>query len=159
AELTVKVRQALEHSGETPEAALPLLLDLLGLPVAMDQVADLSPEARRDQTFATLCQLFLPRHQRQPLVLTVEDLHWIDPTSEAGLVTLVERLAGVPLLLLTTARPGYRQPWGSLSYVTQLALLPLDPDASREVVRSVLTDRTLTPAIEQQLLTKADGNP
>ena len=40
--------------------------------------------------------------QRQPLVLAVEDVHWIDATSEAWLTTLVERLAGTPLLLLVT---------------------------------------------------------
>jgi predicted ATPase len=49
---------------------------------------------RRSRTFETLAQLFLAGSQRQPLVLAVENLHWIDPTSEAFLALLIERMAG-----------------------------------------------------------------
>ena len=53
-----------------------------------------------------LRQVHLRSSQQQPLLLVVENLHWIDPTSEAYLASLVEQLAGAPLLLLTTYRPG-----------------------------------------------------
>ena len=79
------------------------------------------------RTFDTLRELMLGLARRQPLVLLVEDLHWIDQTSEAFLASLVERLAAAPILLLTTYRPGYRPPWMDRSYATQLALRPLGP--------------------------------
>jgi tetratricopeptide (TPR) repeat protein len=72
---------------------------------------------------------------------------------------LIQQVASVPLLVLTTTRPGYCPAWLDRPYVTQLALQPLDPDASRRVVHGVLAPRTLTPALEQQLLAKAQGNP
>jgi AAA ATPase domain len=119
-----KMRLALERSGADLAAELPLLLDLLGVRVAADRFAELSADGRRARTFEALYQMFLASSRQQPLVLTVDNWHWIDPTSEALLAGLIERLASVPLLVLTTARPGYRPPWGDRSHVMQLAPQP-----------------------------------
>jgi hypothetical protein len=51
--------------------------------------------------------------QQRPLLLAVEDVHWIDPTSAAWLTFLIDRLTGATVLLLVTARPGYQPPWGT----------------------------------------------
>ena len=56
------------------------------------------------------------------MLLVVEDVHWIDASSEAWLATVVAGLAHQPLLLLVTYRPGYQPPWLGQSYATQLAL-------------------------------------
>jgi predicted ATPase len=74
-------------------------------------------------------------------------------------VSLVEGLAGAPILLVATFRPGYRPLWLDKSYATQLALHPLGLDDSRQVVHRVMRDTALPPALEQQLLAKAEGNP
>ena len=97
-----------------------LVGQLLDLPVAPELLAQLSPETRRARTFALLGHLIRQEAQQRPLVLAVEDVHWIDPTSEAWLGSLVERLAGTAVLLLVTARPGYQPPWGTHARVTQL---------------------------------------
>jgi tetratricopeptide (TPR) repeat protein len=157
--LAAKVCLSLQQGGLDPDVVLPYLLNLLGVPVGADRFAGLSTEALKARTFETLQHLFLNRGWQQPLVLAVENLHWIDPTSEAFLASLVERLAGVPVLLLATFRPGYRPPWLDKSYATQIALQSLGPDDSRQVVRSVLRTTPLSPALEQQLLAKAEGNP
>ena len=97
--------------------------------------------------------------QRQPLLVMVENLHWIDPTSHEFLTEVVERLGSVPLLLLVTFRPGYRPPWMEKSYATQLALPPLGPADSRRVVQAVLDPAPVPEPLMQGLLTKAAGNP
>ena len=66
--------------------------------------------------------MILRESQRQPLTLALENLHWIDATSDEWLTTLVERLVGAAILLLATYRPGYRPTWLDKSYATQLAL-------------------------------------
>src|SRR5205823_3886704 len=96
--------------------------------------------------------------QRQPLILAVEDLHWIDQTSEACFASLVESLAGAPILLLCTYRPGYRPPWLEKSYATQIALRRLTPLDSLAVVHAVL-QRVLPDPLSQVILAKAEGNP
>ena len=103
------------------------LLHLLGIKPDGDPLGALGPDVIMARTFDTLRELMLGLARRQPLVLFVEDLHWIDQTSEAFLASLVERLAAARILLLTTYRPGYRPPWMDRSYATQLALRPLGP--------------------------------
>ena len=157
--ITTKARAGLQTAGLDPDLETPYLLHLLGMPVASDQFAGLSAEALKVRTFEMLQQMLLNYSRQQPLVLAVENLHWIDPTSEEFLTSLVERLAGVPVLLLATYRPGYRPPWLEKSYAMQIALTPLGPDDSRQVMRSVLRQTSLEPVLEQQLLAKAQGNP
>jgi tetratricopeptide (TPR) repeat protein len=129
------------------------------LPVDADLLAHLSAETRKARTFEIVRQLFLMGSRHQPVVLAVEDLHWIDPTSEALLASLVDGMAGASILLLATFRPGYRPDWLDKSYATQIALQPLGLDDSRQVVRRVLRDVALPLAREEQLLAKAEGNP
>ena len=81
--------------GLPPEDSAPYLVQLLGGP-AVEPLAQLTPEAIKERTFATLRQVHLRSSQQQPLLLVVENLHWIDPTSEAYLASLVEQLAGCP---------------------------------------------------------------
>ena len=108
------------------------------MPASSWRKSGLDPEEHRARTFAILRQFSLQRSQRQPLTLAVENLHWIDATSEDYLTSLVERLAGAPILLLATYRSGYRSPWLEKSYATQLALPGLTTRDSLVVVQSVL---------------------
>ena len=125
----------------------------------MEPLAQLTPEVIKERTFATLRQVHLRSSQQQPLLLMVENLHWIDPTSEAYLASLVEQLAGAPLLLLTTYRPGYRPLWMDKSYATQLTLPPLTQEESATVVRAVLPPEHSAEPLMQRVLARAAGNP
>jgi predicted ATPase len=97
-------------------------------------------------------------HQR-PLLLEVEDMHWIDPTSEEWLMALAERLAGTPLLLLLSYRAGYQPAWMGKSYATQLALQRLTADDSRRIVQPVLQARSVSADLVQAIVAKGEGNP
>src|SRR3989337_4491541 len=79
----------------------------------------------------------------RPLIFGVEDVHWVDSTSEEYLGSLVERLVGVPILLVTTYRPGYRPPWIAKSYATQIALRPLSREDGLAVVGSLVRGQTV----------------
>ena len=120
----------------------------------------LSPETLKAKTFEALRQLCLHLSQPQPLILAIENLHWIDPTSEAFLARLVDSIAGAPILMLATYRPGYRPPWMEKSYATQLTLAPLSPQDSVQVVQAVLATETCPGRRwPRTILTKAQGNP
>jgi len=157
--LIAKVHTSLQQAQLDPETSLPYLAHLLGLPVEGDHFTTLSAEARKARTFEAVRLLFLTSSQHQPLVLAVDNLHWVDPTSEALLASIVAGLAGASILVLATFRPGYLPFWLDKSYATQIALQPLGLDESLQVVRSVLRHTSLTQALEQQLLAKAEGNP
>ena len=93
-----------------PEAGEPYVRQLLGGQDEAEPLVGLSPQMRKAQTFAVLRQAILQSSQQQPLVIVVENMHWIDPTSEEYLASLMENLAGAAILLLTTYRPGYQPP-------------------------------------------------
>src|SRR5439155_4664659 len=85
---TAAVRRQLAALGEVTEEDVALVCQLLDLPVAPEWLARLTPEARQARTFALLRHLIRQEAQRQPLVLAVENVHWIDPTSAAWLAFL-----------------------------------------------------------------------
>jgi DNA-binding winged helix-turn-helix (wHTH) protein/tetratricopeptide (TPR) repeat protein len=157
--LTAKLYSGLQSHGMAPEVWAPYLLQLLGVRTAAEGLTDLNPQARKTRTFEALLQMCLHRCRQAPLVLEIENLHWIDPTSEEWLMSLVDRLAGVPILLLLSSRPGYRPPWIDKSYVTQLALQRLSYSDSQRVVRAVLHAAQVPESLVHVIVAKADGNP
>jgi class 3 adenylate cyclase len=120
------------------------------------EILDVDPATVKGRTFGALRDLFVAAARQRPTAVIIEDLHWIDPTSEEFLAEFSGDLAGVPILLLGTFRPGYKPPWAGKSFVKQEALRPLDPLASERVVRAVLgTDGARVGPI----VNRAEGNP
>jgi tetratricopeptide (TPR) repeat protein len=162
AQIIDKVGFALHEVGMDAARWSPYLLHLLGIRSELygdATLTALSPEAIKARTFEALRQMALHGSRRRPLIFVVEDLHWVDKTSEEYLAMLVENLAGAPILLLCTYRPRYLPPWIDHSYSTQIPLQRLAPPDSMSVVRSVLqTDDTSLPLM-QVILDKAEGNP
>jgi class 3 adenylate cyclase/tetratricopeptide (TPR) repeat protein len=158
-EVITKVRRSLQAVGMEPEEWGPYLLRLLGRAGHTAHFDTLSPQTLRARTFETLLQMQLHASHQRPLLLEVEDVHWIDPTSEEWLMALVERLAGAPLLLLLSYRAGYQPAWMGKSYATQLALQRLTADESRHIVRVVLQMRSGSEDLVQTIEAKGEGNP
>ena len=154
-----KVRFALQEVAMDVEEAAPYLLQLLSVRAGTARIAPFPPEAIRTHTFETLKQMSLTGSQRRPLIVAIEDLHWMDKTSEDYLASLVESLGGAALMLLTTYRPGYRPPWLAKSYATQIAIRNLGPHDDVTVVRSVAKPQALPAHLERMVVTKAEGNP
>ena len=154
-----KIRAAFETLGLDATEREPYLLNLLGVKDPEDRLAALGAEAIMTRTFETLRQMALLAARSRPVILVVEDLHWIDQTSESYLGSLVESLARAHILLLATYRPGYRPAWMDRSYATQLSLRPLATADSLTVVRSLLPDGADADARARIILDKAEGNP
>ena len=154
-----KVRAGLRGVGMDPENAAPYILHLLGVTAGTDRLDALSAEAVKTGTLETLREMILRGSRQRPIIFAVEDLHWIDKTSEEYVASLVESLHFAPILLLATYRPGYRPPWIDKSYATQVALQPLSPEDSLTVVRSILEPPPLPDDLARAILDKAEGNP
>lgn len=154
-----KVRQGLGQIGMGSDESAPYLLHLLGIKEGTERLTVLSPEAIRSRTFEIVWEMIVQGSRRRPLILAVEDLHWLDSASEAFLGSLVERVPGAPLLLLVTYRPGYRPPGIEKSYATQMALHPLSRQDSLKVVYAVLETEQVPGPVAQIILARAEGNP
>ena len=154
-----KVRLGLREVDLDPDEGAPYLLSLLGVKDSEDRPGTQSPEAIKAGTFEMLRQMSLLSGRRRPSVIQIEDLHWVDRTSEEYFAFLTEGLAGAPILLLGTYRPGYQPPWMDKSFATQLSLSRLAPVDSLSIVRSVLPEARFADSLADLILAKAEGNP
>jgi predicted ATPase len=157
--IRAKVQHSLRDVDLDPEEHAPYVLWLLGIEDGTASLAGVTPEALQQCTFTTLRLMSLHGSHHQPLLLALEDLHWIDRTSEVYFASFVESIVGAPILLLTTYRPGYRPPWMDKSYVTQLALRNLAPSEALTLVRSISPHRELPDPMAQVIVEKGGGNP
>jgi tetratricopeptide (TPR) repeat protein len=138
---------------------LPALLALLEVPVEEPQWHALDPSQRRQRILDALKRLLLRESQVQPLLLVVENLHWIDAETQAFLDGLVESLPAARLLLLVNYRPEYQHGWRNKTYYTQLRLDSLPPASAEALLQSLLGDDADLVLLKQRLIERTQGNP
>jgi len=138
---------------------IPPFQSLLSLKVDDEDFSKLEPKEKRERTFEALRDLMIRVSQEKPLVLVVEDLHWMDKTSEEFLDYLIGWLTNTPIMLLLLYRPEYTHPWGSKSYYTKVGLDQLGVDSSGELVKAILEEGEAAPELTQLILNRAAGNP
>jgi class 3 adenylate cyclase len=141
------------------EPTLPAFLALLDVAVEDQQWQTLDPPQRRQRTLEAIKRLLLRESQVQPLLLVVEDLHWIDTETQSFLDSLVESLPTARLLLLVNYRPEYQHGWGSKTYYSQLRIDPLPPESAGELLQALLGDDASVELIKQLLIERTEGNP
>jgi class 3 adenylate cyclase/tetratricopeptide (TPR) repeat protein len=149
-------------SVELDPVVLDLWLDLLGVSDHVPAPSGLDPEARRTRLFRSLLDLIRARARREPTLLWVEDLHWLDPASEVALEMLTEGLlasasSGSRLLLLATTRPEYRPVWSSRVQV--LSLAPLALQESQRLLDDWLGSDDVLAPLRGRIEARARGNP
>ncbi len=154
-----KLRQGIHRLDPALEEILPFLHDLFGLPGGEEALKHLDLKVKRQKTFEAIRTLTLAGSQRRLHVLIVEDLHWIDSTSEDYLTFLTAALAGSSVLLLTTQRPGYAVRWGDKTYYTQIALDVLTEGETEALVAALLGSGHLPSDLVRLVREKAEGNP
>ena len=141
------------------ESSLPALLWLLDVPVDDSQWQRLNPPQRRQQTLDGIKRLLLRESQVQPLLVLIEDLHWIDAETQALLDTLVEGLPTARLLLLVNYRPEYQHAWSGKTYYRQLRIDPLPPESAEELLEALLGNDPGLQSLRRLLIARTEGNP
>ena len=160
-EFIIKKKMADKIAGldEKLENALPPLMELLSLKVEDEDFIKLEPQQKRERTFEAIRNLLIRVSQERPLVLAVEDMHWIDKTSEEFLDYLIGWLAGTHILLVLLYRPEYTHQWGSKSYYRKIGLNQLTTQSSAELVQAILEGGEVSPEIRELILNRTSGNP
>jgi tetratricopeptide (TPR) repeat protein len=154
-----RVHAALTNLALDADALAPFLLALVGGRGAAANLEHLSPEAVRLRTFDALYRVLLALAHPGPVVVFLEDLHWIDRTSDAFLEAFIDTLPGAAALVVVTARPGHDATWLARSYASQLALAPLSQQDARTIVSFVLPQADRAEPLHDQIVARADGNP
>jgi len=149
------VRERMTRKSPTPP---PALLALLDLPADDSEWSALDPSQKRRRTLEAVKLLILEESRRQPVILVVEDLHWIDSATQAVLDTLVDSLASHRVLLLVSYRPEYQHTWGNKSCYAQIRVDPLSVENARAFLDSLVGQEVATAALKAVLIDRAGGN-
>jgi predicted ATPase/class 3 adenylate cyclase len=152
--------EALLTQNSSPIADVILLAELLSIPTGdLYAPRQLNPQQKKEETFEALLRQLAALAQRQPVLMIFEDVHWIDPSSRELLDRIIDRAAGLPMLLLITFRPEFQPPWSGRSHVTELALGRLDRHQGVMLVQRVAGARALPVDTVEQIVTRTDGVP
>ena len=145
-------------NGDPGDDEMQLIAELLSLPNTAGNL-DRSPQRKRERLLQALLRLIEAFAEREPLLVTFEDVQWIDPTSRELLDLLIERIARWRLLLLVTFRPEFRPNWAERPQVSHLDLPPLDNAAGTALARSLAGDDGLDGELVGQVVECAEGVP
>jgi class 3 adenylate cyclase/tetratricopeptide (TPR) repeat protein len=142
--------------------AAPLLATLLALPTARYSDPGLSPQKRKERTLAVLLGQIEALSQIKPILMILEDAHWIDPTSQELLNALVPRLRTLHIMLVLTFRPkDYTPPakWVQSGQATAMMLTGLTNRQSAQLADNVAKGKALPAEVVEKLVAQADGVP
>ena len=138
---------------------LPVLFDFLGVPDPERPLPQLSAEARDRALRGVVCKLVRAPGRRSAIVTIVEDLHWIDEASEVLLGELLGAVEGTQTLAIVNFRPEYEPPWTGPPDYHQIALEPLGPADTAELLRDLAGADPSLDGLAELLHERTAGNP
>jgi class 3 adenylate cyclase/tetratricopeptide (TPR) repeat protein len=137
----------------------PPLLALLEALSDESPFSRLQPTRRRREIVAAVKTLLLRESAEQPVLVVVEDLHWIDAASQAVLDALVESLPAARIVLLVTYRPEYQHGWAGTTYYAQLPIGPLTTRDAEEFLGALLGREPELRPLQRRIVEQSEGNP
>jgi class 3 adenylate cyclase/DNA-binding response OmpR family regulator/predicted ATPase len=155
-----KLTSLLERSGKLSTEEKMLIADLLSLPMeGTHALQQLTPKERKERTLAALSARIAGLAMRQPILVLVEDAHWLDPTSAEFFRSLVELIAKFPVMMLITTRLDFVPPWPVSANMTCLTLARLGREDAGLLVQRVVGRKPLPEEVMNQILSQTDGVP
>jgi class 3 adenylate cyclase/tetratricopeptide (TPR) repeat protein len=154
-----KIAGELSLSGRDFDEVVPLVFELLGVRDPDRAVPTMDPEARKRKLLAFVRHLVQARSAREPLLIFIDDAHWIDSGSDEFLAQMVEAAAGTRTLVLVNFRPEYRAEWTAKSYYRQLPLGPLGRAATRELIDDLVGRHPSVASLPDLIQARTGGNP
>jgi class 3 adenylate cyclase/tetratricopeptide (TPR) repeat protein len=157
-EIRSHVAEQLQFLGLEGDEPAILLAHFLGVSAPPEFLNRLSGPQLKERTVAVLRDIFLRASQSLPVVLLIENVHWLDPSSAEFLSHLAAGLPGHRVLLLLSTRPGF-VPWANLAGAETITLEGLGAGDVRGMVRTLLAVEEVSEQLFKILAEKCEGNP
>ena len=146
---------ALGFMGDEPAI---LLSHFLGVPAPAEFLRRVQGPQLKARTNELLVSVLLRQSEQTPVVVVVENVHWIDASSDEFLRMLAERVNEHRVLLMLTARPEW-----SLQGLPPAALIVriegLGGEHVQHMIHTLLGTRSVSAPLLEMLLAKSGGNP
>ena len=158
-EIKEKLKRGLKILGTDETSTLPYLLEFLSIKDSGVDTVSLSPEARKDRIIGALNRNTIKGSEIRPVIMAIENLHWIDKSSEDVLKDLLDSITGARVFLIFTYRPEYVHTWGAKSYHSQVNLNRLSNSECLAMVTYLLGTVNIERDLEELILDKTEGVP
>ena len=155
-----KLERMVEATGLSCDAIVPSYAAMLAIPTG-DRYPplDMPPPEAREKMLSDMVAMTIELTKQAPLLMLLEDAHWIDPTSLDLTSRIVEQVRHLPILLVITLRPEFSPPWASQSHVTSLTLSRLTRHQALRMIDGVASGKRLPSEVLDQIVAKTDGVP
>jgi class 3 adenylate cyclase/tetratricopeptide (TPR) repeat protein len=157
-EACAKISEKLGASAAELASTYPALCAVMNLRPTSETPDAPETDAVKRETFEAVAGLVYKASERAPVVMVIEDVHWIDEPSREMLALAVARTARSRVMMLISHRPEYTPAWRVRSAFTQLTLGPLSDEETVDVVRGV-AGGPLPGQLEDRIIQKGEGNP
>jgi class 3 adenylate cyclase/tetratricopeptide (TPR) repeat protein len=154
-----KILQKQTHFGGSYEEIVAPLHEILALTVEDERYLALGFQEKRRRILQAVEKILVGETRDKTLVVVLEDLHWIDPSSEELLAYLVERISGAKILLIVLYRPEYDGAYRLGRGLRQIRLGELLEEPMRMLTSSVLGGSEVDNGIVDVIRDKTGGNP
>ena len=144
-----------------PELAdkTPFLMDVLGLQNGSDDSPGLTGVAKKVACFDVLRELILAESRLDPLVVVLDDAHWMDPLSREFVEHLAVNIGSARVLIILLFRPEFEPAFADLDHYTPIDLEPFEPAATARLVRALKPDREIGSGLVAWVHERSYGNP
>ena len=155
-----KLEAVLSQAGDASLADASLYASLLSIPsAARYPTLKLTPQRQKEHTIAALNRRLLGLARLRPVLLLIEDVHWIDPTTLEAISRSIPSIKTAPVCVLITFRPEFMPSWLEQSHVTMLRLNRLSRDGVVAIISDVTGGKELPAEVCEQIIRKTDGVP
>ncbi len=155
---TKRLEVVLQNCDCPLEESMPILCSWLSVPL-LDRFAPIphSPEKQKQILFRVLEQLIATLGQGLPFFLIIEDLHWVDPTSQELIERIVTNNSINSCFLLLTTRPEFSL--GGNHNLMTIDLQHLSSTETKALIQKALDNTPIEQLALSRLAERTDGNP
>jgi class 3 adenylate cyclase/tetratricopeptide (TPR) repeat protein len=154
-----KIEALINRTGDTGLDTTRLFGNLLGLSFESQNGAlSITPAEIKQRTLIALAGHLVHLASRQPVLLIVEDVHWMDPSSAELFELVAGQIQTSPILVIMTHRPEWVSPFGGQSHIASLQLNRLGRRLGREMVNAV-AGREISEDVVDEIVERTDGVP
>ena len=157
--LREQVRDRIIAAGNDLAHLVPAILSVLDLPVDDPAWAELAPAARRLQTLDGVTRLLIRISQTVPLLILIEDLHWIDSETSVFLDGFVDRISDERVFMLANYRPEFKHAWSGKPHYHAMPIEPLPPVRATALLNALLGENPGAATLKPALIARTEGNP
>ena len=155
------LRRALDGVGLADDTTFALVASLVGVAAEHEEAVldGLAPDQRKRRTLDSLIAWLNADARMSPLVVVVEDLHWVDASTRELIGTLLERIADMPIMVVLTFRPEFIPAWAMHGQISMLPLARLTSEQSAMLALGVVGGKGLPTHIVDEVVQRTDGVP